>query len=154
VGVPLPDEGATVAVKLTDWPKIEGFVEEVRVVVVAMPEGLIVTETALDVLTVKLESPRYCAVSESVPTGSVVVMRIAELPLRLAVPREVVPTKNCTEPIGVPAPGATTAMVTVSVTGWPAFVEAGVADKLVVVPASLTVSMVEEELITKFESPL
>ncbi len=30
------------AVKVTDWPKSEGFVEEVRVVVVAMPEGLTV----------------------------------------------------------------------------------------------------------------
>ncbi len=135
--MPLPDDGATVAVKVTDWPKTEGFSEEARVVVVAMPAGLIVTETALDVLPVKLESPRYFAVSESVPTGSVVVVRIAVLPLRLAVPREVVPTKNCTEPVGVPAPGATTAIVAVSVTAWPAFVVVGVAERLVVVLAWL-----------------
>ena len=34
------------AVKVTDWPKTEGLVEEVSVVVVAMPAGLIVTVTA------------------------------------------------------------------------------------------------------------
>jgi len=50
VGVPLPDEGATVAVKVTDWPKTEGLVDEVRPVVVASPAELTVTETALDVL--------------------------------------------------------------------------------------------------------
>ena len=138
MGEPLPDEGVTVAVKVTDWPKTEGFVEEVRVVVVAMPEGLIVTETALDVLPAKSGSPTYSAVKESVPTGSVVVVRTAVLPLRLAVPREVVPTKNCTEPVGVPAPGATTAMVAVSVTVWPEFAVDGVADRAVVVPAWLT----------------
>ena len=33
VGV-LPSDGVTVARKLTDWPSIEGFVEEVTVVVV------------------------------------------------------------------------------------------------------------------------
>ena len=59
--------------------------------------GLIVTATALDVLTVKLEFPRYSAVSESVPSGSVVVVRVAVLPLKLAVPREVMPMKNCTD---------------------------------------------------------
>ncbi len=96
--------------------------------VVAIPAGLDVTETAVDVLAAKFGSPRYCAVSESVPTGSVVVVRTAVLPLSLAVPSEVVPTKNCTEPVGVPEPGATTATVAVSVTGWPAVMEVGVAE--------------------------
>ena len=113
------------------------------------------TETALDVLPEKSGSPRYSAVNESVPTGSVVVVKIAVLPLRLAVPREVVPTKNCTEPVGVPAPGATTAMVAVSVTGWPEFAVEGVAERLVVVLAWLTVRfVVDEELVTKLASPL
>jgi hypothetical protein len=154
VGEPLPDEGVTVAVKVTDWPKTEGFVEEVRVVVVAMPEGLIMTETALDVLPVKLGAPEYSAVNESIPTGSVVVVRIAVLPLRLAVPTDVVPLKNCTVPVGVPAPGATTAMVAVSVTVWPEFAVEGVAERPVLVLAWLTISVVDEELVTKFGAPL
>ena len=80
---------------------------------------LIATETALDVLTVKLESPTYSAVSESVPTGSVVVVRIAVSPLRLAVPREVDPSKNCTDPVGARSPGATTPIVAaLAATGW------------------------------------
>ena len=70
-----------------------------------------------------------------------VVVKIAVLPLRLAVPREVVPSKNCTEPVGEPAPGATTAIVAVSVTVWPAFAVVGLAERLVVVPAWLIVSV-------------
>ena len=56
-------------------------------------------------------------------------------------PREVVPTKNCTEPVGVPAPGATTAIVAVSVTVWPAVAVVGLAERLVVVAAWLMVSV-------------
>ncbi len=102
MGVPLPDAGVTVAVNVTEWPTTDGSVEDASVMVVA---SSIVTATTLDVLTVKLESPRYSAVSESVPSGSVVVVRVAVLPLKLPVPREVMPLKNCTDPVGVPAPG-------------------------------------------------
>ena len=133
--MPVPEEGWTVAVKVTDWPKTEGFGEDVSVVVVAIPTGLIVTETAFEVLVAKSGSPRYSAVNESVPTGSAVVARVAVFPLRLAVPREVEPTKNCTEPVGKPDPGATTVMVAVSVTDWPAVAVVGLADRPVVVPA-------------------
>ena len=102
--------------------------------VVAMP-ALTVTVTALEVLAVKLGSPRYSAVSESVPTGSVVVVKTAVLPLSVAVPREVVPSKNCTDSVGVPAPGATAAIVAVSVTVCPRTVVGGDAVRLVVVPS-------------------
>ena len=134
MGVPLPDEGATVAVNVTVCPETDGLTEEAKLVVVAIPVAdFTVTVTALDVLPVKLGSPRYSAVSESVPTGSVVVVRVAVLPLSVVVPREVVPTKNCTDSVGVPPPGASAATVAVSVTAWPAVAVVGEAVRLVLV---------------------
>jgi hypothetical protein len=133
----------TVAVKVTDWPTTEGFGEDVSAVVVAISTGLIVTETPFEVLVAKSGSPRYRAVNESLPTGSAVVARIAVFPLRLAVPREVEPTKNCTEPVGAPGPGATTATVAVSVTDCPAVAVVVLAERPTVVPAGLTVRLLD-----------
>src|SRR2546427_570598 len=64
LGVPPPGEVApTVAVKITDWPKTVGLVEEVRVAVVS---ALLTTWLRAGelVLVVKLASPLYTAVSE------------------------------------------------------------------------------------------
>jgi hypothetical protein len=56
VGIPAPgDTGTTVAVNVTDWPKSDGFNDEVRPVVVFA--WLTVWVTALDVLVVKSASP-------------------------------------------------------------------------------------------------
>ena len=133
----------TVAIKVSDCPKTEGFAEDVSVVDVAVSTGVIVTETAFEKLAARSGLPRYSAVNESVPAGSAVVARVAESPLRLAVPREVEPTKNCTDPVGKPDPGAITAMVAVSVTDWPAVAVVGLADRPVVVPAGLTVRLLD-----------
>ncbi len=55
-GVPLPEVGATVAVKATAWPKTAGLAEETTLVVVAA--GLTTcVKAGLDVLVVKLASP-------------------------------------------------------------------------------------------------
>ena len=56
VAVPAPGEtAATVAVKVTDWPKTEGFAEDVKVVVVL---ALLTTWLTVElVLVTKLESP-------------------------------------------------------------------------------------------------
>ena len=50
-----PEEGLTVAVKDTCCPSVEGFSDDVSVVVV--PAALTVCGTAADVLQVKLASP-------------------------------------------------------------------------------------------------
>ena len=56
VGVPLPGAAAaTVAVKVTDWPKTEGFADDVTEVVVASLVTLWVRID--DTLPVKLPSP-------------------------------------------------------------------------------------------------
>jgi hypothetical protein len=55
VGVPAPGEtAATVAVKVTDWPKVEGFCDELIVVVVEA--WLTTCDRADEVLAVKLVS--------------------------------------------------------------------------------------------------
>ena len=55
VGVPLPGAvGLTVAVKVTDWPKTEGFADETTVVVV--PSCVTVWLSTAEGLPVKLVS--------------------------------------------------------------------------------------------------
>src|ERR1700722_16364364 len=61
VGVPL-NCGATRAVKVTDCPKLDGFREEAKVVVlVALPTTWL---TAVDLLPRNFESPPYTALIE------------------------------------------------------------------------------------------
>jgi hypothetical protein len=63
VGVPEPGATtATVAVKVTDWPKTDGLTDDVRPVVVL---ALLTTcDTTALVLPLKLVLPRYWAVIE------------------------------------------------------------------------------------------
>jgi hypothetical protein len=94
-----PNCPETVAVKVTDWPELEGFGEEVNVVLeLAFPTTWL---TAGDVLPEKSESPPYTAVIESVPAGSAVVVRLAAPLLRVPVPKAVEPLMNVTfSPLG------------------------------------------------------
>ena len=117
VGVGPPVDGGAglmVAVKVTAWPMLEGFAEEVRVVVVLACWTVCVI--AVEVLGEKLVLPWYIAVIESKPKVRAVVTMLPTPPLSVAVPSEVVPLKNWTVPVGTPAVELTPA---VSVTGWP-----------------------------------
>src|ERR1043166_3464338 len=51
---------------------------------------------------------------ESVPTE-----KVAEVPLKVPVPKVVAPSLKVTVPVGVPLPGAGALTVAVKVTGWP-----------------------------------
>lgn len=87
-------------------------------------------------------------------TVSAEVENVADPPLRVPVPSVVAPSLNVTVPVGVPLPGATTAMVAVNVTDCPK--TDGFADEMtiVVVLGTLTVCVsVEEVLVLKFVSP-
>ena len=88
----------------------------------------------------KLASPLYCAVMEKLPECVNVAVSIA-VPAadRGLVPMVIVPLRNVTVPVGVPAPGAVTVTVAVKVTACPT--EDGLADEatVVVVLALLTV---------------
>lgn len=114
-GVPL-NCGATVAVKVTDSPKVDGFTDETRPVVVLA--WFTTWLTAFEVLLVKDVSPLYTAVMECVPAAKVFDENFATPPLRVLVPSVLVPLLNVTVPVGVPPPdeGVTVAL---KVTDWP-----------------------------------
>ena len=119
-GVPLPGGVVvTVAVKVTDPAKVEGFVPELTLVVVLAL--LTVCVSVLDGgLALKLPSPPYVAVTECEPTPSDEVVKVACAdPLSVPVPSVATPSLNVTVPVGVPVPGEFTVTVAVNVTDWP-----------------------------------
>ena len=61
--------------------------------------------------------------------------------LRVLVPKVVLPSKNVTLPVAVPAPGATGATVAASVTDCPKFEGLGATLNAVVVEAWITVNL-------------
>ena len=77
---------------------------EVATVVVVSP--LTVCVSAAEVLGSKFALPAYVAVIECVPTVSEETVSCAEFPPRVALPREVEPSRNVTVPVAVvPAGG-------------------------------------------------
>src|SRR5262249_7684352 len=103
----------------------------------------------------KLVSPSYLAVIELAPSINIVVGSVATPELTLAMPSNVVPLKNSTVPVGVPAPGLTGAIAAVIVTVWPR--PDGLGEMfvvVVVVSARLTVTVAGAEVLpAKFVSP-
>src|SRR6185437_5976193 len=77
-------------------------------------------------------SPWYWAVTELSPNASAVEVVVATPLLSVPEPRNVVPLKNLTVPVGVPVPPAPWATVADSVTGWPKTGESGVTPTVVV----------------------
>ena len=115
VGVPAPGARAeTVAVNVTDWSYTVGLTEDSNVVVVL--SWFTTWVVAVEVLPRSLVSPPYMAVIGEEPTARLFVENVATPLLRVPVPSVVVPERNVTVPVGVPAPGATTATVAVNVT--------------------------------------
>jgi hypothetical protein len=117
VGVPIPPVGVTVAVKVTDWPRVDGFADDATDAVV--DDWLTTWLNAADVLPAKFVSPPKTAVIECVPPVSVDVEYMA-WPLLFSdpLPSVELPSMNVTVPLGVPVPlfGVT---VAVNVTDWP-----------------------------------
>ena len=138
VGVPLYC-GAAVAVNITDCPKADGFFDEPNVtVLVALP---ITSLSFGDVLAENTALPSYLAVMESVPTASVVAVKLAAPPDSVAEPSMMLPLLNVTLPLGVPADEDT---VAVNTTGAPKLAEVGAAASAVVVlPSTVTDTPVE-----------
>lgn len=99
VGVPLAEDWIE-AVKVTDWPKADGFRLETTVVVVAA--GLTVCVSAAEVLAEKLASLLYFAVMECAPEVKVERESWAALLETVDVPSEVEPSKKVTVPVAVP----------------------------------------------------
>ena len=99
VGVPVVDE-FTVAVKITEFPRFEGFSEEVTLLDVAALFTVCVS--IAEVLPLKFASPPYAAVIGCDPTASVDVVNAALPLLSVPVPSTVAPSLNVTVPVGVP----------------------------------------------------
>ena len=118
-----------------------------------MVAGLTVCVTAVDVLAVKLLSPLYFAVIECEPTDKLDSESCAMLLETVAVPRDVVPSRNDTVPVTVPpADGCTTA---VSTTVWPKVDGFMFGETVVVVADVLIVSVKGAEVLpANFVSPL
>jgi hypothetical protein len=138
VGVPAPGlAAATVAVKVTDWPRTGE--SGVNVTVVVLNACVTVTVTAGEMLDVKVLSPEYTAVIELSATGRLVVSSVATPPVSVwGVPSAVVPLKNWTVPVGVPVPGLVAATDAVRVTFCPTTGEIGKTVTVVVLNACVT----------------
>jgi hypothetical protein len=128
VGVPLAD--AMVAVRVTDDPDVDGFAEEVTVVVVDPP--VTTCESAVLALFVKPPVPVKVATIECVPAARADVAKVA-LPAETATfdANVVAPSVKVTVPVGVPPEEV---MVAVNVTDDPD--ADGFADELNAVPVA------------------
>ena len=116
VGVP-PAVLVTVAVNVTDWPATSGLSDETSAVALGLPLTTCLS-AGDDVLPLKFASPPYCAVIEWDPMGREDVEKVATpVPFRTPGPSDAVPSKNVTEPVGVPP--AVLVTVAVNVTDWP-----------------------------------
>ena len=134
-GVP-PEAAETVAVKLTDWPKV---LEAGPVTLLVVGAVVTVCDTLDDVLGMKLAVDGYVAVRLCVPTVRLEIVQVATpavsaCALQLAI--VVAPSLKNTVPVGVP-PGEVT--VAVKVTAWPKALVAALSASVVVVAAPLTV---------------
>jgi hypothetical protein len=119
---------------------------------VANPAILTVCVNAGDVLVAKLESPLYFAVIEWEPTVvSEDVLYVATPPLSVPVPSVTAPSRNVTEPVGVPPAPVT---VAVKVTDWPPM--RGLSEEVTAVVLDLVLTTcvtTDEVLAAKFVSP-
>ncbi len=95
VTVPVTPVGS-VAVKVTDWPGVEGFNEETRVTTGVV---LATTWVSVPVAELLLVSPLYVAVMGSLPAGSEDVVVAATPPVSVDVPNVVAPLVNVTVPV-------------------------------------------------------
>src|SRR5262249_36756820 len=131
-GMPPPGAtAATVAVNVTACPVLEGFNDDVKLVVVLALFTVCVS--AADMLPLKFGSPAYTAVVECEPTARLDVVNVAIPPgPMLPVPSAKAPSMNVTSPVGDAAPEVTVAE---KVTDWPKAVGFTEAASVVVVAA-------------------
>jgi hypothetical protein len=125
VGVPHAED--TVALKVSDCPKVLGF--RLEVIVVAVGSLLMTSLRIPEVLTVKLASPEYVEVMVLVPAEGNVLLRLACPPLSVTMPKVAPPFLNVTVPDGVPPNWPAT--VAVKVMAW--LMSAGLLEETTVV---------------------
>jgi hypothetical protein len=137
---------ARVAVKVTDWPKVEGFNDDV----IATAGDALLTVCVVDpVAGLLFVSPPYVAVMGSLPTGRtvVVIVTVPVVGLTGPLPSVVPPLVTVTVPV---VPGG---KVVVTVTGLPKVLGPDVVTVTVGVPL-LTVCVRVAVAVLSFASPL
>ena len=155
VGVPAPGAvTVTVAVNVVLCPNTAGLTEEASPVAVAARFTVCVGNAP--VLAAKLASPLYSALIPCAAGPKVEVLTWA-MPLpfsAIGAPSGLLPSLNCTVPVGVPDPGGIAVTVAVNVTDCPNTEGLTVDVTAVPVPTRLTVCVGSEPLLTvKFASP-
>jgi hypothetical protein len=125
VPVGVPPVPVTVAVNVTVCPAVDGFTEEITVVLEVRPWTTCVNTS--EMLLEEFASPEYNAVMECEPAVSVAVVNVAWPALNATVASVVAPSRKATVPVG-PAEPVT---VAVKVTLCPAV--DGLADEVKVV---------------------
>lgn len=104
----VPPEEVTVAVSVTFRLNVEGFSDDVKVVVVAA--GFTVCEMAEEVEPAKLVEATYAAERLCTLVESEDVLKVAAPPESVPEPSNVAPSKKLTVPVGVPPVEATVAV--------------------------------------------
>jgi len=102
----------TVAVKITDWPNVAGF--RFDTTPVAAVAWFTVSVKTAEVLPEKFPSPLYFDVIECEPAVKFGTVSCAVLLAIVAVPRDVVPSRNVTVPVAEPPGGVCTLAVNVT----------------------------------------
>jgi hypothetical protein len=86
--VPVAVAGVIAALKVTDWPEVDGFRLEVSAIDVLF---LTVRDRTGETAAELEASPPYCAVSEYVPGANPETLNVAAPPLRVALPNAAAP---------------------------------------------------------------
>jgi hypothetical protein len=121
VGVPVDGEtAATLAVKLTDWPYVDGL-PLLPTLTLLLAIFTVWPPVRVSELPVKFTSPEYVAVTVWFATDSVAVFPEVAVPDESVTgePKFVPSIANCTVPLGVPVAGETAVTVAVNVTPCP-----------------------------------
>ena len=145
--IPVPAVFATVAVNVTDCPKIDGFTEEITVVEVG--SGLTVW---FRVPELPLKPPSVFVYTALMMCGEPLTLRVATAPLVASAavpepdrgtdpPNGTPSTENWTEPVGVAVVAPVLVTVAVKVTDWPK--TDGSAEDVTVVEVGAQVGMAE-----------
>jgi len=134
----------TAAVSVNGCPKFVGLCEGVSPTFVVA--ACTVTVTAFEVLALSFVLPPYTAVIVCGPTASAAVAMLAMPFARLPVPICVPPSRNVTDPVGVPP---LLESVAVSVTGFVAMGAVVLAVRTLLLVAWVTVSLAIPEVLAR-----
>ena len=154
VGVPVPEVGATLTLRISVWPFARCVADGTAEVVVAVFAGAVTTTvSAVDVDAAKCVSPEYAAVMLCEPFASEEVVKVATPTFIEPVPMELVPSLKVTLPVGLPMSDVD-ATVAMNCTDWPVVSWVLDAESVVVVAAGATAAGVNTKTVAEYGGKL